>query len=138
MAASLSLSTARKAGGLGPDNAAAGTTISVYGRNLAKSNGTSASFIYIKPTHGTGRYVTPVSVNPFKIDFKLPALAAGSYEIWIHNGHGGRFGWGGPLTLQVLAEQSPWAGQDRQIFDVKSYGAIGDGMPTIPPLLRQP
>ena len=78
---------------IGPDNAAAGTTISVYGRNLSRSNGTSTSFIYIKPTHGTGRYVPPVSVNPFKIAFQLPDLAAGSYEIWIHNGHGGRFGW---------------------------------------------
>jgi len=111
---------------LGPDNAVPGATISVYGRNLAKSNGTSASFIYIKPANGAGRYVTPVSVNPFKVDFKVPDLATGSYEVWVHNGHGGRFGWSGPLALSI-AGQSPWAGQDRQSFDVKSFGARGDG-----------
>lgn len=112
---------------LGPDNAAAGTTISVYGRNLSRSNGTSTSLIYIKPIQGTGRYVTPVSVNPFKVDFQVPDLAAGSYEVWIHNGHGGRFGWGEPLRLQVLTA-SPWAGQDRQVFDVKRHGAAGNGI----------
>ena len=111
---------------LGPDNAVPGATIAVYGRNLAKSNGTSASFIYIKPANGAGRYVTPVSVNPFKVDFKVPDLATGSYEVWVHNGHGGRFGWSGPLALSI-AGQSPWAGQDRQTFDVKSFGAQGDG-----------
>jgi polygalacturonase len=112
---------------LGPDNATAGTTISVYGRNLSRSNGNSTSFIYIKPAQSAGQYVTPVSVNPFKVDFKVPDLAAGSYEVWIHNGHGGRFGWGAPLTLRVLAEP-PWAGQDRRIFNVKRFGAVGNGV----------
>lgn len=111
---------------LGPDNAVVGTVISVYGRNLAKSNGTSRSFVYIKTAEGSGRYVSPISVNPFKVDFRIPELEAGSYEVWIHNGHGGRFGWSGPLTLKVLA-QSPWANQDRQIFNVKSFGALGNG-----------
>ncbi len=111
---------------LGPDNAAPGATVSLYGRNLARSNLTSTSFIYIKPEGGDGQYVTPVSVNPFKVDFKIPDVKAGSYEVWVHNGHGGRFGWSGPLTLRVLAEQ-PWAGQERQIVNVKDFGAVGNG-----------
>jgi polygalacturonase len=100
--------------------------VSVYGRNLSNSNGKSTSFIYIKPAHDAGQYVTPVAVNPFKVAFKVPDLAAGSYEVWIHNGHGGRFGWSGPLALNVLSK-APWAGQDRQIFNVKSFGAVGNG-----------
>ncbi|UXN60710.1 glycosyl hydrolase family 28-related protein [Phyllobacterium zundukense] len=112
---------------LGPDNAVPGATISVYGRNLAKSNGTSASFIYIKPTNGAGKFVTPDSVNPFKVDFKVPNLTAGSYEVWVHNGHGGRFGWSGPLNL-AIADQSPWARQDQKMIDVRSFGAKGDGV----------
>ena len=111
---------------LGPDNAVSGTTISIYGRNLSRSNGTSTSFIYIKPVRGAGQYVTPLLVNPFKVDFKIPDLAAGSYEVWIHNGHGGGFGWSGPLTLRV-PDRSPWAGQDRHIFNIKDFGAIGNG-----------
>jgi polygalacturonase len=111
---------------LGPDNAVPGATISLYGRNLAKSNGTSVSFIYIKSEGGKGRYVTPASVNPFKVDFKVPDLAEGSHEVWVHNGHGGSFGWSGPLPL-TIAGKSPWAGQDRQSVDVKNFGAKGDG-----------
>jgi polygalacturonase len=112
---------------LGPDNAVPGATISAYGRNLAKSNGTSESFIYIKPANGAGGYVTPVSVNPFKVDFKVPDLPAGSYEVWVHNGHGGRFGWSGPLNL-AIADQSPWARQDQKMIDVRRFGAKGDGV----------
>jgi len=111
---------------IGPGSAPSGTIVSVYGRNLSNSNGTSRSFVYIKPAAGAGRYVTPISVNPFKVDFKVPELAAGSYEVWIHNGHGGRFGWSGPLALTVLS-QAPWAGQDQQIFNVKSFGAVANG-----------
>lgn len=111
---------------LGPDNAAAGMMVSVYGRNLSNANGKSASFIYVKPAHNVGRYVTAAAVNPFKVDFKIPDLAAGSYEVWIHNGHGGRFGWSGPLALKILG-QSPWASQDREVFNVKSFGAVGNG-----------
>ena len=111
---------------LGPDNASAGTTISVYGRNLARSNGTSTSFIYVKPAGGAGQYVTPLSVNPFKVDFKVPNLKPGQYEVWAHNGHGGRFGWSGPLRLSVL-DRSPWADQQRRSLNVKTFGATGDG-----------
>ncbi|MBK3745141.1 glycoside hydrolase family 28 protein [Paraburkholderia aspalathi] len=111
---------------LGPDNATVHTTVSVFGRNLSKSNGNSVSLIYIKPVHEAGHYVTPIAVNPFKVDFKAPDLGEGFYEVWVHNGHGGRFGWSGPLLLNVSG-QSPWAGQDRQIFNVKEFGAIGNG-----------
>ncbi len=111
---------------LGPDNAVPGATISVFGRNLARSNGTATSLIYVKPVGGAGRYLEPVAVNPFKVDFKIPQLPPGSYEVWIHNGHGGRFGWSGPLALQVLTE-TPWAAQDKTIIDVKRFGAVGDG-----------
>jgi len=112
---------------LGPDNGTSGTVVSVFGRNLARSNGTATSFIYLKPAGGAGRYLEPVSVNPFKVDFKVPELAAGSYEVWVHNGHGGRFGWSGPLTLHVLAA-SPWAEQDKTVVDVKRFGAVGNGI----------
>jgi polygalacturonase len=112
---------------IGPEAVTAGSMISVYGRNLSTSNGTSQSFIFIKPQNGVGQYVTPVSVNPFKVDFKTPDLAAGNYEVWTHNGHGGRFGWSGPLTLTILAK-TPWAGQESHTINVTAYGAVGDGM----------
>ncbi|RWX80913.1 glycoside hydrolase family 28 protein [Neorhizobium lilium] len=112
---------------IGPDKAEAGALVSVYGRNLSRSGGTGQSHIYIKPTGKPGWYVTPASVNPFRVSFQVPDLPPASYEIWMHNGHGGRFGWSGPLSLEVLAH-SPWAGRDAKVLDVKSFGATGNGM----------
>jgi polygalacturonase len=112
---------------IGPDAAAPGAIVSVYGRNLSRSNGTSQSYLYIKPVAVAGSYVPAISVNPFKVDFEVPALPPGNYEVWVHNTHGGRFGWSGPLTLEVLS-QSPWAAQDKKRIHAREFGATGDGM----------
>ncbi|WP_336510007.1 glycoside hydrolase family 28 protein [Agrobacterium tumefaciens] len=112
---------------IGPDAAAPGAIVSVYGRNLSRSNGTSQSYLYIKPVAVAGSYVPAISVNPFKVDFEVPALPPGNYEVWVHNTHGGRFGWSGPLTLEVLS-QWPWAAQDKKRIDARQFGAAGDGM----------
>ena len=112
---------------MGPDRALAGETASVYGRNLAHSNGTTTSWVYIKPSGDTpGQWVKPTAVNPYRVSFAIPTLSAGPYEVWTHNGHGGQFGWSGPLILTVLA-QSPWAELGATRFNVKDHGAIGDG-----------
>jgi polygalacturonase len=112
---------------LGPDKGTAGSMVSVYGRNLTRGNGTALSYLYIKPSGGSGSYVKPVTVNPFKVDFAVPDMAAGSYEVWVHNSHGGRFGWSGPLKLEILA-RSQWAGQESNMLSVKRFGAVGDGV----------
>jgi hypothetical protein len=113
---------------IGSDQALPGETISLHGRNLAHKNGTALSWIYIKTTGKTaGQWLKPTSVNPYRVNFKVPTLPAGQYEVWAHNGHGGHFGWSGPLSLTILA-QSPWASQSANRFNVKDYGAAGDGM----------
>ena len=109
---------------LGPQKAAVGDTISVYGRNLSNQNGTSNSWLYIKPSGSAGQWVTPTAVNPYKVDFVVPTLANGSYEVWVHNGHGGHYGWSGPLTLTVYGGPG-WTNTQ---FNVKDYGAVGDGV----------
>lgn len=112
---------------IGSDQALSGDTVSVFGRNLSRQNGTSSSHVYVKPRGGrTGRWVKPTTVNPYRVSFKIPALTSGPYEVWTHNGHSGEFGWSGPLTLTILP-RSPFAGQSRRRFSVKEYGATGDG-----------
>jgi len=113
---------------IGPDKELEGATVSIYGRNLSHGNANVASWIYIKPAGGNsaGQWVPPASVNPYRVTFVVPRLAPGKYEIWTHNGHGGEFGWSGPLAFEVLA-QSPWAGQSSHLFNVKEHGAHGDG-----------
>ncbi|WJR67049.1 glycoside hydrolase family 28 protein [Neorhizobium sp. CSC1952] len=112
---------------VGPDKGTPGTVVSVYGRNLARSNKTAEAHIYIKPIDGSGRYLRPISVNPFRVSFEIPDLPSAAYEVWMHNGHGGRFGWSGPLRLDVLSRSS-WAGQEDKVISVKGFGAAGNGV----------
>ena len=72
-------------------------------------------------------WLVPDGVNPYKVDVTLPALPAGDYEVWVHNGHGGHFGWSGPLAL-TIAKNSAWASLGYRVYDVTAYGAKGDGV----------
>lgn len=113
---------------VGSDKALPGESVSVYGRNLAHNNAGISSWIYLKSSRrAPGRWVKPTSVNPYRVSFKVPTLSAGQYEVWTHNRHGAHFGWSGPLALTILST-SPWAGQSANIFSIKNYGAIGDGI----------
>ncbi len=111
---------------IGPEKGVPGSTVSIYGRNLAHSNGRSRSHVYIQPRGQAGWYLDLRSVNPFRVEFAVPDLPPAAYEVWIHNGHGGRLGWSGPLTLEV-DRHSAWAGQDQNIVNVRRFGAVGNG-----------
>ena len=121
---------------VGADQALAGETVSVYGRNLSHGNGTVSSWVYVKASGNVaGQWIKPTSVNPYRVSFQVPTLSPDQYEIWMHNGHGGQFGWSGPLTLNVLT-QSPWAGQSAHQFNVKDYGALGNGIADDSPAIQ--
>ncbi len=113
---------------VGPNVATRGQTVSAFGRNLARYKsthiGTNTSWVYLKPSGGAGQWLTVTAANPNKVDFTVPAsLANGTYEIWIHNGRGGEYGWSGPQTLTVN-DGVQWTGG---ILNVQSYGVVGDG-----------
>lgn len=111
----------------GPQPAQPGGTVSLHGRNLSRDNGTAEGSIYLKPQgRSAGSWAQIAAVSPYRIDFLVPpGLPDGDYEIWAHNGHGGRFGWSGPITLALAP--SPWADQTARVFDVRDQGAKGDG-----------
>ena len=115
---------------VGPDHGTVGSVAAVYGRNLSYQDGTNLSTVVMRPWGaGAGTASTPctvVGVNRYKVSFEVPAgLAAGQdYEVWVHNHHGGEYGWSGPLKFRVDAQEPfSWPGTVRNVL---SYGAVPD------------
>ena len=55
----------------------------------------------------------------------LPAdLLPGQYDVLVHGGHGGDYGWSDPLALTVAAEKPPTG----PTINVRDLGAKGDGV----------
>jgi hypothetical protein len=115
---------------VGPDHAIAGSSVNVYGQNLSYENKEVVSYVYLRPW-SAATTIPSVSarvtrVNPYKVTFEVPANAArGDYEVWVHNGKGGDYGWSGPLKLRVDGSD-PYAWKGRRL-NVMDYGAAPDG-----------
>ncbi len=56
----------------------------------------------------------------------LDGLAVGDYQVMVHNGYGGDYGWSMPFdfTVKAKAENEKW--RDMGVFNVQDYGAVGD------------
>ncbi len=131
---------------IGSDQATQGDTVSVYGRNLSHNNGATTSWVYIQPAGASGQWATVTSVNPYRVQFTVPnTLSNGTYQVWIHNGHGGSYGWSGPLTLTVTAPYVWDSGSD-STFNPNSpppstsriTAPKAMAVPTIPPPFIRP
>ncbi len=107
------------------DTSSRGQIASVFGRNLSQDGGTQNSQVYLEDSAGKGYWAQVVGVNPYKVDFKVPdTLANGDYQVFVHNGDGGRYGWSKPLTMTI----DNGLNYTGAVFNVKNYGAKGDGI----------
>ena len=107
------------------DTSSRGQIASVFGRNLSQDGGTQNSQVYLEDSTGKGYWAQVVGVNPYKVDFKVPdTLANGDYQVFVHNGDGGQYGWSKPLTMTI----DNGLNYTGTVFNVKNYGAKGDGV----------
>jgi hypothetical protein len=69
----------------------------LFGDNLTNLSG--QAFIY---ADGYG-YITPTFASHGRLEFVIPAdMPQGDYDLWAHNGRGGKYGWSlEPVTLTV-------------------------------------
>jgi hypothetical protein len=111
--------------------AVAGSSVSLYGSNLSYQNGESVSYVYLRPwgaPSSTPSVPAQVTVaNPYKVTFTLPSnlTANTDYEVWLHNGHGGQYGWSGPQKIHIdTSNPYSWNGT---VHDVTAYGADRTG-----------
>ncbi len=112
--------------GLMENEAAPGSAIQIIGRNFLLTP-TSAGRLRVALRSEQGQIIqlAMLSADKYSITARLPAsLAAGRYQIWLHNGYGGPSGWGGGLLLNV----KPAAMWPATVFNVKDLGARGDNI----------
>ncbi len=94
----------------GPDIAPAGAEVRVFGRNLSRRPDSARAFVYLCQKGKTGIWPDIVKPGKYAVTFRLPTdLSPGNYQVWVHAGAGGKFGWGGPVPLRVIpAARSSW------------------------------
>jgi len=77
-----------------------GDKVRVFGRNLSRRPDFAKAFVYLRPSgKETGTWIEAKKNGKYEVAFRLPP--PGEYEIWIHAGDGGEWGWGTPLKLDV-------------------------------------
>ncbi len=115
--------------------AIAGDTISIFGVQLSNLADPTKTWIWlVRDDDATDKqFVASTSVNPYKVQFTLPAVTAGkTYRIYCHNGHGGSVGWSDYVTLNATTVNTYAATFGRLRYDAKSvnlsvYTAIHGG-----------
>lgn len=85
-----------------------GATIRVMGKNMSHNRGSAQAnaYVYVQPASG-GAFTacTVTRVDPYMVEFTLPGgLSYGNYNVFVHNGHGGIYGWSDPLDITVQAQ----------------------------------
>ena len=116
---------------LGEESALPSQTVSVYGTNLTKKNTQSgeddASYIYLESSDGEqSGWANVTKMNPNKVEFTVPDFPEGSYNVWIHNGNGGAYGFGLAGTFRI-SEPALLPAVVIPPINVKEFGAAGDG-----------
>jgi hypothetical protein len=93
-----------------PNSAAANDTVRVFGRNLTRRPDNVEAFVYVAQAGRAGVWADVEEADKYSVAFTVPeGLAPGDYQVWIHAGAGGEFGWGEPVTLRVttVVEKEP-------------------------------
>lgn len=85
-----------------PNAAAPGAAVRVFGRNLARRPDGAEAFVYVAQPGRAGVWADADEADKYSLAFTVPeGLAPGNYQVWIHAGAGGEFGWGEPVALHV-------------------------------------
>ncbi len=83
-------------------------TIRIFGQCLAHLPDERTAFIYICQEGKRGTWAKVVEVDRYAVRFQIPPeLMPGDYQVWVHAGYGGNWGWGGPIKIRVVKREQP-------------------------------
>lgn len=104
--------------------AQAGTEVKLIGKNLT---GTDMK-VYISQKDGVYKgFATVSSHEMYALKFNIPADAPnGHYDVWVHNGKGGQFGWSEPFEINVSPDPILMLKANTTVFNVTEFGVVGD------------
>lgn len=83
--------------------ASSNVEVRIYGKFLTTNNADgddATTYVYL--TNGSNYYkATVVEANPYRVTIKLPSGLTNNttYKVWVHNGHGGNYGWSNSLDI---------------------------------------
>lgn len=103
-------------------SATPGGWVRVFGRNIGDP--AVPAVLTLTPDGGAPLRLTATAATPWEARFALPAsLRPGPYTLRLSNGHGGDVAVADAGTLRVAPAEA-WS---EQLFDVRDFGAVGDG-----------
>ncbi len=86
-----------------PREPAAGSKLRIFGRDLARRPDRTTAFLYLARPGEPGRWLEVERAEKYTVTAQLPAdLDPGAYQLWLHAGSGGAFGWSEPLAVRVV------------------------------------
>lgn len=113
---------------LSQDVVAPGEDIRVFGKALISCPYRPVSYAFLVPKGGGEPIEVPVGQGRhpyYERAVRIPAdCPEGDYQLFLHNGAGGPYGWSNPLPLRVEKPAPP----PERLFNVRDFGAVGDGM----------
>jgi hypothetical protein len=105
----------------------AGSNLRIQGKNLLRKGVTGQMVIISSDKKHVIRAVVANAFDDFSVNVNIPGnTPTGNYDLYYHNGLGGFSAWSAPLQVAVVnPSKNKW---DTKTFNVKDYGAKGDGV----------
>ncbi len=104
---------------------APGSSIQIIGRNFIPAGQPRNLRTVLRSGAGRNFEAAVTQIDKYSLFAALPSsLPLGTYQIRVHNGYGGPAAWSGGLILTVR-RTAVWPAS---VFNVKSFGAVGDNM----------